>query len=682
MAENYTSDKINKTDTSKKINLEQVRGNVSDEENKVLSKVYEDYYKYKGQRDSCTDQFQGKQLEQFLTTSREMFWNSVITPSNDLSQLDLSLTIGFIRKEVWDFCSQLTSQGFKGKMEGEQLDIFGVKVLQGIYDKWRFKSNDKVEKFWQILYGVVNGTVCEYVGYNNAKLKRRYLREYSKAEGGYRIEEKEDYYYNDVWTEIAALEDIYLAKTWERDIQRQGKLIWKHQMSWKDFQRDFHTFDNAEYVYPGNMIAENSLYFRLLKGSGTTSFDMVEVLKEYDMIEDEFTIVANCVWLNPVGKGKDQKRSPMPFNHKLMPFGWTIWKAIDEKFAYGMSSPFELKDYQKILNTSMTMLVEEELRAIDPPILSSDFEAPDLIYGQHKVIPVNDINAYKQLVANEGSNSFYMMMNSLQGLMSAQAQGGIQSITPSKQPKSSREVLQQQMIKQQALGNSLLMYYNMLRQEMLLVVKTALQFYPTNKFADQNERVIRAIKIPNTPLTNGGIGTLQIRLVKNKQADIISFFESIEESIKNGKMTEIIEAPIDIVKDLEFMITDIKISPEQSSELERATWVEQVFTPLLANFVQPGLVDPAKLYLRLLEKMGEHPADYSSDKILPQIMSVWGNQLTWNMPDPNAKKGSETGAQTSNILQTNTGVQNGGAGAQGGIGSGANGGAKTLVPTQ
>lgn len=672
----YTNQKI---DSTKKINLENIRGNITDAETDVLSKIYEDYYKYKAQRDGCTDQFQGRQLESFLTTSREMFWNSVVTPSNDLQQLDLSLTIGFIRKEVWDFCSQLTSQDFKGKMDGESLDIFGVKVLQAIYDKWRFKSNDKVEKFWQILYGVVNGTVCEYVGYNNAKLKRRYLREYSKAEGGYRIEEKDDYYYNDVWTEIAPLEDIYLMKTWERDVQRQGKMIWRNQMSFKDFQRDFHSFDNAEYVYPGNQIAEDSLYFRLLKGSGVTSYDMVEVLKEYDMIEDEYTISANAVWLNPIGKGKDQEKAPMPFNHKLMPFGWTIWKAIDEKFAYGMSSPFELKDYQKILNTSMTMLVEEELRAIDPPILSSDFESPELIFGQHKVIPVNDVNAYKVMETTEGSSSFYNMMNSLQGLMSAQAQGGIQQISPSKQPKSSREVLQMQMMKQQALGNSLLMYYNMLRQEMLLVIKTALQFYPTNKYVGEENRIVRAIKLPNTSLIGGGVGTLQVRLVKSKQDDLITFFESIEQSIKNGKMTEIIEAPIDVVKDLEFMINEIKISPAQTSELERATWVEQVFTPLLENFVQPGLVDPAKLYLRLLEKMGEHPADFSSDKIMPNLMSLWGEEFQIKMPDPNDKTSGETGPQTSNVVQTNTGVNNGGSGAQGGIGSGQ-GGAKTLVP--
>lgn len=658
-----TSEKINK------VSLENLR-KPSDTEFDVISKTYEDYYKYRAQRDGCTDQFQGRQLEQFLTVSRESFWNSVVTPSNDLSALNLNLTIGFIRKEVWDFVSRLISQDFKGKMDGENLDQFGVKVLQAIYDKWRFKSNDKVEKFWQVLYGVVNGTVCEYVGYNNAKLKRRYLREYDKASGGYKVEEKDDYFYNDVWVEIAPLEDIYLSKTWERDIQRQGKLIWRNQMAWRDFKRDYHTFDNAEYVYPGNEMAEDSLYFRLLKGSGVTSFDMVEVLKTYDVIEDTYTIVANGVWLNPMGKGSDQARSPMPFNHKMMPFGWTIFKAIDEKFAYGMSLPFELKDYQKILNVSMTMLVEQELRAIDPPILSSDFEAPEFIHGQHKVIPVNDTNAYKLMDTKEGSAAFFNMVNGLQTLMSSQAQGGTQSVTPTKQPKSAREILGLQQQLQQALGNSLLMYYNLLRQEMMLVVKTALQFYPTNKFADVNNRIIRAIKIPHTALTGGGVGSLVVRFVKNKQDDLISYFESIEESMKNGRQTEIIEAPIDVVKDLDFIVSDIKLVPAQSNELERQSYMDNIITPMINIWIPAGLADPSKVMLQWLQKFGEHPADFVSDKVLPQMMTQWGNDFKLIMPKQDTKQGAN-GPQSGNIQQSNNGTQFGNSGNQGGGGGNA-----------
>lgn len=656
------------TETTKekkdKVSLEQLR-KPTDQELDVVGKTYEDYYKFKAQRDGCTDQFQGQQLEDFLTVSREMFWNSTVTPSNDLRALDLSLSIGFIRKEVWDFCSRIVGQDFQGKFNGENLDTFGVKVLQSIYDKWRFKSNDKVEKFWDILYGVVNGTVCKYVGYNNSKLKRRYLREYDKEAGGYKIEEKDDYYYNDVWTEIAPLEDIYLSKTWERDVQRQGKLIWRNQMAWKDFQRDFHVFDNAEYVYAGNMLAEDSLYFQLLKGSGVCTYDMVEVMKVYDVIKDEYTICANGVWLNPTGKGNRQVASPMPFNHKLMPFSWTIMKAIDEKFAYGMSTPFEIKDYQKILNVGLTMEVEAELRAIDPPVLSSDFEAPDLIFGQHKVIPVNDVNSYKIMETAEGSPAFFNMINGLQGLMTSQAQGGTQSATPTRQPKSSREVLQLQQMKQEALGTSLLMYYNMLRQEMMLVVKTALQFYTTNKYAPVDSRIVRAIKIPHTPLTQGGVGSVVVRFVKEKQHDLVSFFEAIHESVKNGQQTEIIEAPIDVLKDLDFIISEIKIEPSKSTDLERQSFFEQVITPMLSTYVPAGIADISKVYLRHLEKLGEHPADFTSDKVMPQLMASWGHEMDFKMPPNNGgknDKGSQPnrgdmGQQTGNMAQMTTGTR-------------------------
>lgn len=652
---------------------ETAREYISDEENNVLSSVYEDYYQYRARRDGCTDQFQGKSFENFLTISREAFWNSAVTPSNDLQALDLNLTIGFIRKEVWDFCSGLVAQNFKGDFEGDALNIFGVKTIQAIYDKWRFKSNDKVEKFWDILYGAVNGTVIKYVGYNNSKVHRRYLREYDKKKGGYKIEEKDDYFWNDVWTQIAAVEDIYPQKTWERDVQRQGKMIWIDQMSFNDFQRDYSQYGPAEDVCPGNQIAADSLYFRLLKGTGVTTYDKVQVVKRYDIINDRMDIVANAVWLNPIGKGKDQKSAPMPFNHKLQPFSWTIWKAIDEKFAWGMSMPFELKDYQKILNVSMTMLVEQEMRAIDPPTLSSDFEAPQLIHGQHKVIPVNDVNAYKVLDVKEGSNSFYQMITGLQSLMSAQASGGVQNVTPSRQPKSAKEIQAIQQAKQMALGSSLLMYYNMLRQEMLLVIKTALQFYPTSKYNDVNNRIVRSIKLPNTALTGGGVGNLVVRFVKSKQDDLISFFESIEESIKNGRQTEIIEAPIDILKDIDFMISNITIEPEKSNEIEKATFIEQVINPMVNVYVPAGLADLSKVYLRHLEKLGEHPADYSSEKVLPQLMSQWGHEMDFKIPEPNGKSNLGTkgvtdvtagGQQTGNFNQSVTGTRFGSQGGE------------------
>jgi hypothetical protein len=633
-------------------------------EKKVIGEAYEDYYKYRGQRDSCVDQFQGNSLEDFLSISRELFWNSTVTPSNDLSALDLSLTIGFARKETLDYVGRLVGKNLKGTFEGEGLDSFGIKTLQGIYDNWKYRVNDENETFWRLLYGAVSGTVCEFIGYNNSRVKRRYLKNYNAKTGSFSIDEKEDFYYNDVWSELAPVEDIYLSKVWERDIQRQGKLIWRNQMSFKDFKRDFSTFDNAEYVYPGNQIAEDSLYFRLLKGSGVTSYDTIEVLKIFDMIKDEYIIIANGIWLNPIGKGKKQATSPMPFNHKKMPFGWTIFKPIDEKFAYGMGIPFEIKDFHKTLNVSNTMLLEQEYRAINPATLSSDFESPEIIHGQSKVIPVNDINAYKIMDVKEGSTAFFQTMAGLQNLMTAQAQGAPQNGVPSRQPKSAREAMQIKQMVEESLGNTLVAYKNMIRQQMNLMVKTALQFYPVKNYKNVKSRILRDIKIPNTSLSGGGIGTLKIRLVDKKQDDIITFFESIEESLQNGKQVEIIEAPVDFVKDLDFSITGVSIEPKINTDLERQSYVDNIIKPMLEVYVPAGVADISKVYLRHLEKFGEHPADFSSEKTLPQLYSNWGDEMDFDVNDMKMKgRQTNKSPQIGNTQQSITGTQ---FGVQGG----------------
>ena len=624
---------------------------------KVVSETATDYHKWRNLRDGMFDQFQGYNLEDYLQLSRKLFWNTEITKSEDLRDLNLDFSIPFVRKEVMQFLGRVTGQNFKGRFNGDNLDIFGTRVLNAIYEKWRFKSNDKNEKFWEILYGLVNGTMCKFIGYNNAKLTKRYLDSYDSDGGVAQMRTKEVPYWNDVWSEVVPLEDIYLKKVYERNIQKQGALIWKTEMDWKDFRKEFKNFDNAEYVYPGNALAEDSLYFRMIEGMGISAGNKVQLLKKYDILEDKYTIQCNGVWLNPIGKGKKQVVSPIPFTHKMMPFVWSIADPIDEKFAYGLSLPFKIKESHKVLNVSNTMLVERELRAINPPVLTSDFEAPKLIFGVDGVIPVNDVNSYKEMKISEPSSQFFGMMNNMQGFMTEQAQGAGQG-TASKQPKSAKEVIALENLRQQTLGVANTMFYNMLYQEMMLVIKTALQFYATDKYQKLDGKIMRMLKIPNTHLTSGGTGNLEVRVVKKKSENLDLFFESVHKSIMDGKMTEIIEAPVDVIQNLDFEITSIDIEPENADEMKKATFFEQIIQPMLNVYVPQGVADIGKVYMRHLEKLGEHPADYSSDKVLPTLMASWGVTDYKPMDGSGAKNPQQNSGQTTGALnQSNTGVR-------------------------
>lgn len=646
-------------ETEDKIKPEDKIPNLTEAALKEIGDTVQDFYDFRSYRSASFRQIGGMSLETYWKNSREMFWNSFTENSQDLRELGLDFSLPFVRKEVMDFMARITSMNISPKLTGEGLGVYGVKVLDAMQKKWRLKSKDQVEKFWQTLYGAVNGTVCLYVGFDGKKTSSRYLTSYDFDTGDFQMETKEVARWNDAFEEVVPIEDIYLQKIWERDIQKQGKTIRKRDMLMSDFQKEFGQYADAKYVVTGEQIAEDSLFFQLLSGTGIINTDKVQVLVEVDTTADKYKIVANGVWLNRLG---DDTAAPNPFNHKMQPYIWSQHMPLDEKFAYGMSMPMLLQGSSKLLNTSFVMEAEREFRAIDPPVLTSDFEAPELIYGQHRVIPVNDVTAYKELNISEASNSFLSMQNTIQGLMTSFAQGGVANMTPSRQPVSAREVLSLDQARQQALANSLTMYFDLIYQELMLLLKTQLQFYQAGKY--DNERILRSFTIPNFPLTRGGIGNLQVRVVKDKAQALDLYFEGINEAQKAGKPTEIIEAPVEILNDLTFWIEDIILEPVKSDDLQIQTWTQNVFTPMMEYFVPSGLADPAKIMRRLLEKNSEHPLDYASD-------AAFGAYLTGNEgaqpPTSMSPFQNQVRVKNGKMNQMTTGVMYGGQ-SNGGMG--------------
>jgi len=629
-----------------------------------ISDVYKDYYLFRSQRDGALDQFQGRTLIDVLTIARRLFWNSTKIQSEDLEELGLDFSIPYTRKEVLDFVGSITKLKISPKLVGDSLNAYEVKVLQGIYKKWRLKSKDKVQKFWQVLYGATNGTLCTYVGFDNNESSSRKLTQFDEKTGKFTVTEKKIKKWNDVTSEIVPIEEMYLAKIWERDIQKQGKTIRRQEYLWEDFKKEYpeSKFPNTKYVRPGNMIDSNSLFFQLLSGTGITSTNRIQVLTIVDDINDEYIKVANGIWFNALGN--DTPR-PLPFDHKKQPYTWTIAAPQDEKFAYGVPIPFSIKDLDRILNTSQTMQVERELRTIDPPILTSDFEAPEIIFGDKRIIPVNDINAYRELTLAEPSGQFMNMQNSLQSIMSSMVQGGTGAVAISRQPKSAKEINEISQMKQDALGVAIVMYYDLVYQELFLVLKTALQFYSVDKYDDQKQNILRSMTVPNFQLTQGGIGNLELRIVKEPQDALTLHFEAVNKSIDNGKNTEIIEAPVELLMNLEFFVDDIQLEPEKSDDMERAAWNEQVLGPLVNVWIPMGIASPEKSFLRWAEKNGEHPSDFASDKAKGQVVQDWMNSYEL----PKGKEKMPVGDTTGNLNQSATGMRfgsqsNGGLGQQ------------------
>ena len=644
---------------------------LSDIEIDEVGDTYNDFYKMRSYRSGLVKQFRNYNFEDYLRISRELFWNSMTTDSDDLRKLGLEFSLPFARKEAMDFLGKLSSMNVKPKIEGDEIDALTMRILGGIYKKWHFHSNGKVEQFWELLYGIVNGTVCSYIGYNNTEMQRRYLTSYDPITGEYNIDTKKEKYWNDVWKEIVPIEEIYLPKIYERNIQKQGRLIRRRQLDEADFRAEFGKYPMSKYVFPGMRIAEDSLFFKLLGGTGTTSALKIEVMERYDWLKDKFVITAGGIVLNKLGGklGRKVEFMPMPFNHKMAPFTWGIMAPLDEKLAYGLSTTFQAKDPHKIMNTFYTMGVERELRALDPAIISSDLESPEMIYGQHKIVQVNDVNAYKEFKLAEPSTTYFNMMNSLQGNMSSNTQGGDSAVLPSRQPKAAREVMTNTQLQQQALSNATIMYYDILRQQVLLVLKTALQFYSLDKYENADQDTIRTLMVSDVPLSLGGIGNMKIKLVRTgkKSTDHALMIEGIKESIQNGKSTEVVEIPVEFIQDLDFMISDIVLEPDNPTEIELANFVENVIAPMINTYIPMGLADPAKVMMRHVETMGETISDFASDKNATAMLN--GKPIQPPAPPAGAANPGAggngptgqagTGALQGALLQATNGVKNG-----------------------
>ncbi len=240
--------------------------------------------------------------------------------------------------------------------------------------------------------------------------------------------------------------------------------------------------------------------------------------------------------------------------------------------------------------------------------------------------------------------------------MSADAQGGDASAVPSRQPKSAREVIEINQMKQQALANTTTMYYNILRQQVMLVLKTAMQFYTMDKYKDSDKSAIRTIMAHDMPLSLGGMGDIKIRIVKDKQPDMALFLEGIKTSVMSGKNTEIIEVPVDFLQNLDFYISKIEMDTDQPNALEMQSFVDNVITPMLNTYVPMGLADPAKVMMRHMEKMDESVSDYASENVLNSLNGKGTAPSSPLEPGQTATPGGTAG----NLGQSVTGTMFGG----------------------
>jgi len=644
----------------------------SQEIQEFIFEVYDKYIKWRALRNQVYKQFNNQTLLDFLDDARKKFWGTIpLSYDNDTPRFMMPDT----RNEIIKILAKIANLKMKPHFDGvEGFDAVKATILKDLVEYWRRGANRKLSNFWQFLYNVENGTVVVCVAYKNRLRKVKDVTMYDPYTGEtkYKEDELDE---SDVEEEIINLEDLYIPKIWEPDIQKQEEVIVRTLLKWSDFKNAFKGYSNIDYVIPGSQFADASIFADFLSYD-VRGGDFVEVIRYYNAFRDRYAIIANGVLLNPIKSADDKKEeiAPLPWNHKKLPFAKTIFEPIDANFFYGMPLAEKVRSPQEALNKMMELLLDRERRSIAAPIITNDPNVEEgLELKPGRIYQVNtDVNQYKELPISGSSPSAWNTITTLQGIIAATGSGGVgYPVLPSRQPRSATEkaILAQQQ--EEMSGLYYLFYQDLLEQKVWLAVKNMIQFYTSKKVEDVlgSKKFYKILSLSEVDLLEGGIGNRELRITDKPSRPEELYKESYLRSLLKKERVEIIEVTPKALQKLQF---DIKISfeTEQSPENERLIYLDFI-TRLMSLFGQTGLLSPKKLLYRIIEKFGESVSDFVDEQLISEYekerFGFTSKQPQQQLQPPNAPeaqgyRGEEGASPLTNYLQRQRGMMYGAEG--------------------
>lgn len=436
---------------------------------------------------------------------------------------------------------------------------------------------------------------------------------------------------NKLITKIVPIENFYPSSVNVRSIDELTAAIWREILPHDQFLMNYADFDRASTVpafqhlpgeEPGSALRD---YISSDVGVGN-----VEVLHIYRRDTDEYMIMANGVWLNPVGD--TIIISPLPFEHKELPFNLFKFEPLAPDYLYGKSMPDKLRESQDMLDVMTNMIFDQSIMSIfQPIIMSSDigFEDDVLRPGRQISVDTNGESVgsvVQPLNLSTPTGWHQFALNYVKGIMEEasvdQVSGGTAGVGERTTAKE---------IETAAAGVvSTLSYFGVqisefVRRKVVLRVPNIMQVY-----FDKKNPVIQRITGENNEFTNSAFNTFALenaQLAPGKDGKIrrgkriIEVYKSKEdfptqeeqniksakEQMQSGKAVEIVAVESEWIREMfDFdvrAVADKRIAKTQATEQAVAGFKAQQYMALA-----PDLVNREEVMADLMEANGDDPS--------------------------------------------------------------------------
>src|SRR3990167_1378651 len=254
-------------------------------------------------------------------------------------------------------------------------DIRKAQIVNEIYQY--AEEIDDYEEFMVrfLLEAIVKGTA---IGYEGHQLKTVKVRNIKKGDGDNLTIEEGEKESNRLFAEVVPLEEFYPENISMPRIKDMARCFFWRILPYAQFMSEYSSmFSKCENVQPKinfKINQENRPYY-LDYISSDVHEGYVEMLFYYDTDADEYIVLASGVWLNPLIINDKEEISPIPFNHKELPFFDIRFELFSADFFYGKSLPDKLKVFQDVLNVFTNMLIDQSILTIWQPILTNGFDS-------------------------------------------------------------------------------------------------------------------------------------------------------------------------------------------------------------------------------------------------------------------------------------------------------------------
>lgn len=562
--------------------------------------------------------------------------------------------------------SVLPIASFKGR--GAE-DFRKGNILSALYEY--AEDVDNYEKFMLnfLLEAIVKGTA---IGYEDIFTKTRKKRNVKGIGSNITVSESIEKKVT-LPAYLVPLEEFYPGSVGINDIEKQPYVFWRSEITWEQFKSEWTMYDRNTLVQPfKTLYGENEPrpWYRDYI-SDFTKDGNVEILRYYDADNDQYIIMANGIWLNPLETKSGFVAQPLPFNHKKLPFFEVKFDFFGSDFFYGKSLPDRLSSWQDVLNVLTNMMLDQSFLSIFSPMLMAGFDdiEDDYLRPGRRIpidtggLPLNQTVMKLDPGSPSGWDQFI-----LQYTRSAMEQASVDSVTQGVAGQGDRTTAKEISVAAEGVTAVLGIFARMIKEAVkrkaslkganILQVWTnpnnpMVQGILTEDGVKDMNKAFNTFKINNVVLTSGKRGNKVIEFYKNRKSQPTKGQLKARASIlekESGQKVEIDAIIPAYIRNFDFDIETV-VSPksEGSQQLEQSIQLEKVKVYL--TFF-PEMVDKEELLVTTAEKMGDDPSKIVKDSILNPQPQPGSEQLPTS-PSENVTNNMVRGEQLggSNQLQ-------------------------------